>query len=121
MSGSGPCGIDLYQKELRKNQVLVMVHYSTSDEIKACRAFALERNHQMFEEAQALSRSAFALLEGGDMDVNQFDRYQALRRKADMKFEEAIEHLRLLNENFPPVSISTQNAHRSLQQPESIS
>jgi hypothetical protein len=53
--------------------------------------------------------------------VNQFDRYQALRRKADMKFEEAIEHLRLLNENFPPVSISTQNAHRSLQQPESIS
>jgi hypothetical protein len=98
-----------------------MIHYSTSEEIKACRAFALERNHQMFEEAQALSRNAFALLEDSDMDVERFDRYQAMRRKADLKFEEAIEHLRLLNEAFPPVSISTQNAHRSLQQPEPIS
>lgn len=96
-----------------------MIHYYTSDEIKACRAFALERNHQMFEEAQALSRSAWALLEVSDMDVELFDRYQAMRRKADLKFEEAIEHLRLLNEDFPPVSISTQNAHRLLQQTES--
>lgn len=96
-----------------------MIHYSTPEEIKACRAFALERNRQLFEEAQALSRSAFALLEDSGMDVELFDRYQALRRKADLKFEEAIEHLRLLNEDFPPVSISTQNAHRLLQQPES--
>lgn len=98
-----------------------MIHYSTSEEIKACRALALERNHQMFEVAQALNRSAFGLLEDSDMDVELFDRYQAMRRKADLKFEEAIGHLRLLNETFPPVSISTQNAHRSLQQPESIS
>ncbi|WP_415756231.1 hypothetical protein [Pseudomonas sp. LT1P18] len=98
-----------------------MIHYSTSDEIKACRAFALERNRQMFEEAQALNRSAFALLEDSDMDVKQFDRYQAMRRKADLKFEEAIAHLRLLNEDFPPVSISAQNAHRSLQQPDPLS
>ena len=98
-----------------------MIHYSTPEEIKACRAFALERNRQLFEEAQALSRSAFALLEDNGMDVELFDRYQALRRKADLKFEEAIEHLRLLNKDFPPVSVSTQNAHRSLQQPESIS
>lgn len=96
-----------------------MIHYSTSEEIKACRAFALERNRQMFEEAQALNRNAFALLEVSDMDVELFDRYQAMRRKADLKFEEAIEHLQLLNKDFPPVSMSTQNAHRSLQQPES--
>ncbi|MHC8401114.1 hypothetical protein ACYZTX_17015 [Pseudomonas sp. MDT1-17] len=96
-----------------------MIHYSTSDEIKACRAFALERNRQMFEEAQALSRSAFALLEGSDMDVELFDRYRAMRRKADLKFQEAIEHLRVINEDFPPVSMSTQNDHRLLQQPES--
>ena len=95
-----------------------MIQYSTSDQIKACRAFALERNRQMFEEAQALSRSAWALLEVSDMDVELFDRYQAMRRKADLKFEEAIEHLRLLNEDFPPVSISTQNAHRLLRQTE---
>jgi hypothetical protein len=121
MPGSVPLRHRYLSRRTSKNQVLVMVHYSTSDEIKACRALALERNHQMFEEAQALSRSAFALLEGSDMDVEQFDRYRALRRKADLKFKEAIEHLRLLNEDFPPVSISTQNAHRSLQQPESIS
>ncbi|CAI8763143.1 DUF1778 domain-containing protein [Pseudomonas sp. IT-P12] len=80
-----------------------MIQYSTRDEIKACRAFALERNHQMFEEAQALSRNAFDLLEAGDLDGELFDRYQALRRKADLKFAEAIEHLRVLNENFPPI------------------
>ncbi|MHC8333401.1 hypothetical protein [Pseudomonas sp. LB3P25] len=107
-----PCGVNTYQKEPRENQVLVMIHYSTSDEIKACRAFALERNRQMFQDAQALSRSAWALLEVSDMDVELFDRYQAMRRKADLKFEEAIEHLRLLNEDFPPISTSTHNVHR---------
>lgn len=83
-----------------------MIHYSTRDEIKACRAFALERNRQMFEEAQALSRHAFELLEGGDLDRALFDRYQLLRRKADLKFEEAIEHLRVINEDFPPIPMS---------------
>ncbi|WP_460124917.1 hypothetical protein [Pseudomonas sp. S2_C03] len=76
---------------------------STRDEIKACRAFALERNQQMFEEAQALSREAFAMLEGSDLDGELFDQYLTLRRKADLKFAEAIEHLRVLNENFPPI------------------
>lgn len=87
-----------------------MIQYSTSTEIKACRAFALERNRQMFEDAQALSRSAFDLLERGDMDVELFDRYQAIRRKADLKFEEAIEHLRVLNEDFPPIPMAARNA-----------
>lgn len=80
-----------------------MIQYSTRDEIKACRAFALERNQQMFEEAQSLSREAYAMLEGSDLDGEVFDRYLALRRKADLKFAEAIEHLRVLNENFPPI------------------
>lgn len=87
-----------------------MIQYSTSEQIKACRAFALERNRQMFEEAQALSRSAFELLESGKMDGELFDRYQAMRRKADLKFGEAIEHLRLLNEEFPPIPMSTQRS-----------
>jgi hypothetical protein len=87
---------------IRKIKVLVMIQYATRDEIKACRAFALERNRQMFEHAQALSRSAFELLEGGDLDGELFDRYLLLRRKADLNFQEAIEHLRVLNEDFPP-------------------
>ncbi|HCS44488.1 MAG TPA: hypothetical protein DIW52_16960 [Pseudomonas sp.] len=96
-----------------------MIHYSTCDEIKACRALALERNRQMFADAQALSRSAFELLDGSDLDVELFDQYQAIRRKADLKFKEALEHLRVLNADFPPVSMSTQNAQRLRQQAES--
>ncbi|MHC8366799.1 hypothetical protein ACYZT9_13210 [Pseudomonas sp. ZT5P21] len=88
-----------------------MIQYSTRDEIRACRAFALERNRQMFEEAQMLSRNAFELLEGGGLDGELFDRYQALRRKADLKFEEAIEHLRVLNEDFPPIPMSVTPSH----------
>jgi uncharacterized membrane protein len=95
-----------------------MIQCSSSDQIKACRAFALERNHQMFEEAQALSRSAFELLEGDDLDAEQFDRYQALRRKADVKFQEAIEHLRLLNEDFPPIPRSANQSHQLREQLE---
>ncbi|MBH2033017.1 MAG: hypothetical protein I8H93_10560 [Pseudomonadales bacterium] len=80
-----------------------MIHYSTRDELKACREFALQRNRQMFEEAETLNQCAFALLEGSELDGEQFDRYQAMRRKADVKFAEAIEHLRVLNDDFPQV------------------
>lgn len=90
-----------------------MIHYSTREETSACRAFALERNRQLFEEAQALSRNAFELLEGSELDAEQFDRYQAMRHKADLKYEEAIEHLRLLNEDFPPKPMTGHPAHRS--------
>lgn len=91
-----------------------MIHYSTRDENSACRQFALERNRQLFEEAETLNQAAFALLEGSELDGEQFDRYKAMRRKADLKFEEAIEHLRLLNEDFPSVPQAvahTQPAH----------
>lgn len=96
-----------------------MIHYSTRDQITACRAFALDRNRQLFEEAQSLSNSAFELLEGSELDAEQFDRYQAMRRKADLKYEEAIEHLRLLNVDFPagsmapPVTQRPQPSHES--------
>jgi hypothetical protein len=72
----------------------------------------------MFEDAQALSRSAFEMLEDGDMDLERFERYRAMRRKADLKFQEAIEHLRLLNADFPPIPMSVNNSHRLRQQLE---
>lgn len=90
-----------------------MIHYSTCEETTACREFALERNRQLFEEAQALSRSAFELLEGSELDAEQFDRYQAMRHKADLKYAEAIEHLRLLNEEFPSLPMAGRNAQRA--------
>lgn len=106
------------KRDLEKSKVPVMVHYSTPDQIKACRAFALECNRQMFEDAQALSRSAFEMLEDGDMDLERFEHYRAMRRKADLKFQEAIEHLRLLNADFPPIPMSVNNSHRLRQQLE---
>lgn len=87
-----------------------MIECSSSDKIKACRAFALERNRQMFEEAQDLSRCAFEMLENTDLDAELFDHYRAMRRKADLKFQEAIEHLHLLNEDFPPITLSVSNS-----------
>ena len=95
-----------------------MIQCSSPDQIKACRALALERNRQMFEEAQGLSRCAFEMLDGGDLDMEMFDRYQALRRKADLKFQEAIEHLRLLNEDFPPIPLSVSHSQHLRQQLE---
>jgi hypothetical protein len=95
-----------------------MMQYSPPDQIKACRALALERNRQMFEEAQGLSRCAFEMLDGGNLDVELFDRYQALRRKADLKFQEAIEHLHLLNEDFPPIPLSVSPSHHLRHQLE---
>ncbi|KPN90639.1 hypothetical protein AL066_09960 [Pseudomonas nunensis] len=68
---------------------------------QACRDFALECNRQLFEDAHLLSQEAFELLEKAELDAELFTHYQALRYKADMKFEEAIDHLRLIEEEFP--------------------
>ncbi|MDR9861386.1 hypothetical protein [Pseudomonas baetica] len=87
-----------------------MKECSTPAQIKACRALALERNRQLFEEAQTLNRTAHELLETGQLDLEQFEHYRALRRKADVKFADAIEHLCVLNEDFPPIPMSVQNS-----------
>ncbi|MDQ3202042.1 MAG: hypothetical protein M3Q94_07760 [Pseudomonadota bacterium] len=104
---------------ISSSKVPDMIHYSTRDEISACRAFALDRNRHLFEEAQALSNTAFELLEGSDLDAEQFDRYQAMRRRADLKYEEAIEHLRLLNEDFPAVTTAPPLTQRPVHSYES--
>ncbi|MBC9000290.1 hypothetical protein IAI51_27560 [Pseudomonas sp. N40(2020)] len=87
-----------------------MKECSTPAQIKACRALALERNRQLFEEAQTLNRAAHELLETGQLDVEQFEQYRTLRRKADVKFADSIEHLCVLNEDFPPIPMSVQNS-----------
>jgi hypothetical protein len=55
----------------------------------------------LFEEAHLLSREAFELLEKAELDAELFTQYQALRQKADVKFQDAIDHLRLIEEEFP--------------------
>lgn len=72
--------------------------------LMARRRLALEQNQKMFDEANALSRSAFDLLDHGDFNHEMFDQYLQIRHKAEALFREAIEHLGSLNEHFPPVS-----------------
>jgi alanine racemase len=76
----------------------------------ACRDLALERNGVLFEEAQALNKAAYRVLEGTSLDAEMFTHYQALRKKADLKFFDAIEHLRLVNDELPPLPMSANNS-----------
>ncbi|MFJ2709453.1 hypothetical protein ACIOZM_01025 [Pseudomonas sp. NPDC087346] len=96
-----------------------MKECSTPAQIKACRAMALERNRQLFEEAQALNRAAHELLEGHDLDIEEFEHYRAMRKKADLLFAQAIEHLCVLNEDFPPIPMSAHNSQVLRRQLES--
>lgn len=75
----------------------------TNAQLLACRCLAMEQNKKLFDEANALSRAAFELLEQPDLDSEKFQRYLQLRRKAETLFYEALDHLTLLNENFPPL------------------
>lgn len=87
-----------------------MKECSTPVQIKACRALALERNRQLFDNAHTLNRAANALLDVEHLDIEQFEHYRALRKKADLMFEDAIDHLCVLNEDFPPIPMSSQNS-----------
>ncbi|WP_231987116.1 hypothetical protein [Pseudomonas prosekii] len=82
-------------------KVNAMQYFSAPVNPQARRNIALECNRHLFEDAHQLSREAFELLEKAELDAELFTHYQALRQKADMKFEEAIEHLRLIEEELP--------------------
>ena len=102
------------------NKVTVMKECSNPAQIKACRALALERNRQLFEDAHALNRAAYELLEADNLDLDQFEHYRALRRKADAKFAEAIDHLCVLNEDFPPIPMSPHHSQALRRQLETV-
>lgn len=78
-----------------------MQYTNTRTTMMACRQLAMEQNQKLFNEANALSKSAFELLEHPDFDSEMFDEYLRLRGKAEALFYEAIEHLRVLNKHFP--------------------
>ncbi|MGF6330773.1 tetratricopeptide (TPR) repeat protein [Pseudomonas sp. BS3782 TE3695] len=73
----------------------------TSDQAIACLNLALERNQQLFSDAYHLSHAALDLLDQPNMDAEKFTQYQRKRRQADLKYLEAIEHLRLIMEQYP--------------------
>lgn len=79
------------------------MQFNTSEsKMVACRRLAMEQNQKLFNQANALNRSAFDLLDRPDLDSEKFDDYLLMRRKAETLFREAIEHLCLLNEDFAP-------------------
>ncbi|ROL89287.1 hypothetical protein [Pseudomonas chlororaphis] len=69
-------------------------------QIRACHKLALEQNQRLFNQARALNAQAYELLENGRLDIDTFERYRRLRNKAEAKQREAIEHLRLVNQEF---------------------
>lgn len=71
------------------------------DQATACLNLALERNKQLFNEAHELSCAAFDLLDRPYMDAEVFTQYQEMRRYADRKYQEAIEHLRSIMTEYP--------------------
>jgi cellulose biosynthesis protein BcsQ len=86
-----------------------MSNYS-ADQIIACRRVAMEQNQRLFEEANAINRSALDLLERSDFDSEMFLVYLQLKTRAKNRFREALEHATLLNEHFP--SPKLQDTHR---------
>ncbi|MBK5512086.1 hypothetical protein [Pseudomonas sp. TH15] len=97
-----------------------MKECSTPAQIKACRALALERNRQLFDNAHTLNRAANELLDAQNLDIEQFERYRALRKKADSMFEDAIDHLYVLNEDFPPIPMSSHNSQALRREFETV-
>lgn len=83
-----------------------MQHNDIDAKMMACRQLAMEQNQKLFNEANALSRSAFDLLEQPDFDSEMFDEYLRLRGKAEALFREAIDHLGVLNKHFPLPTVS---------------
>lgn len=69
--------------------------------LTACHRLAMEQNERLFEEANALNQSAIDLLDRPDLDSEMFLRYLQLRGKAEARFREALDHLSLINEQFP--------------------
>lgn len=87
----------------------------TSDQAIACLNLALERNKQLFSEAYHLSQAALDLLDQPLMDIEKFTLYQKKRKQADLKYLEAIEHLRLIMAEYPVHLVS---AEHSIHQPQ---
>lgn len=83
-----------------------------SDPAIACLSLALERNRQLFREAHELSCAALDLLDRPYLDAETFVQYQAQRRYADLKYHDAIEHLRLIMTEHHVSRFSTENPDR---------
>lgn len=78
------------------------MQFTPPAQLTACCCLAMEQNQKLFTQANTLNRDAFDLLDHPDFDSERFDEYLQLRRKAESFFREAIEHLSVLNREFPP-------------------
>ncbi|RKS27522.1 hypothetical protein BJ917_0372 [Pseudomonas sp. WPR_5_2] len=86
---------------VRLNSEVTMYSQHTTTHLMACRRLAMEQNEKLFEAANTLNRSAIDLLDRPDLDSEMFLHYLQLRGKAEALFREALDHLSLINEQFP--------------------
>ncbi|VVO96642.1 hypothetical protein PS850_06053 [Pseudomonas fluorescens] len=89
-----------------------------SHQTKACLKQAFERNHQLFSEAQRLRCAALNILDRPYLNPAAFSQYQEQRRQADLKYEDAMEHLRSLMAHYH--YSSTPNISANIRTPISL-
>lgn len=97
-----------------------MYSHLTASQLIACRNVALEQNTKLFEEANTLAHSAFDLLDSPHLDSDMFFLYMQLRDKANTLFREALDHLVLLNEEFPSPTENYKTQHTNINQKEDV-
>lgn len=89
-----PCKV----KPQRRDDIMYSIHQRL--QARACRKLALEQNQRLLKQAHTLNSQAYALLDKVRPDLDTFEQYHLLRNKAEEKFQEANEHLQLVNREF---------------------
>lgn len=86
----------------------------TSEPATACLSLALERNKQLFNEAHSLRCAALDLLDRPYLDGEMFSQYLEMKRHADLKYHDAIEHLQsIMTQSHRPSSSAEIPGHLS--------
>ncbi|NQD59704.1 hypothetical protein HP546_30695 [Pseudomonas sp. CM25] len=82
-----------------------------ANELKRCRALALEQNQRLLGEAHRRIQQAEQMLTHPQLDAEQFERYKRLKASALHCYAEALEHLAIIDRDFPEPPASNDVAH----------
>jgi len=82
-----------------------------ANELKRCRAFALEQNQRLLGEAHRRIEDAEQILTHTQLDAEQFERYKRLKASALRCYADALEHLAIIDRDFPEPPASNDVAH----------
>ncbi|HEN8797606.1 TPA: hypothetical protein U8251_000120 [Pseudomonas putida] len=82
-----------------------------ANELKRCRALALEQNQRLLGEAHRRLQQAEQILTHPQLDAEQFERYKRLKASALRCYADALEHLAVIDRDFPEPPASNDVAH----------